>query len=138
VAGDEAQSILDQFDRQVPFVKQLAEMCETKAKRTGFIQTILGRRCRFPLHESGKGWDWCHKAINRLIQGSAADQTKRAMVDLDAAGFRMQLQVHDEIDQTVESPEQGEAIGEIMRNCLPIRVPSKVDVELGPSWGEAA
>lgn len=135
-AGDEAQSILDQFDRQMPFVRQLAKMCEDKAKRVGYIKTIGGRRCRFPKHESGKGWDWCHKALNRLIQGSAADQTKKAMVDLDAAGYKVQLQVHDEIDQTVESREHAEGIAEIMRKCLPLSVPSKVDVEVGPSWGE--
>lgn len=136
VAGDEAQSILDQFDHRVPFVKRLSDMCEDKVKRVGFIKTILGRRCRFPRHESGKGWDFTYRALNRLIQGSSADQTKKAMVDLDAAGYAIQLQVHDEIDQTVESPEQAEAIGDIMRTCLPISVPSKVDVEIGPSWGE--
>lgn len=137
VAGDEAQSILDQFDHRVPFVKRLSDMCEAKVKRVGYIKTILGRRCRFPRHDSGKGWDFTYRALNRLIQGSSADQTKKAMVDLDAAGYRIQLQVHDEIDQTVESPEQAEAIGDIMRTCLPISVPSNVDVELGPSWGEA-
>lgn len=137
VAGDKAKAIIDQFDRQVPFVKQLAQMCEKRAKQVGYIKTLSGRRCRFPVDQSGHGFDWTHKALNRLIQGSSADQTKMAMVAADEAGYKMQLQVHDEIDLTVASPQEGEQIGKIMRECVALNVPSKVDVEIGPSWGEA-
>lgn len=138
IAGPEAQSILDQFNRRMPFVRQLAKKCEKWAKKDGYIRTISGRRCRFPLDESGKGYDWCHKALNRRIQGSAADQTKYAMVQADAAGYRIQLQIHDEIAQTVESREHAEGLAKIMRECVELTIPSKVDVEIGPSWGEAA
>jgi len=134
VAGDEAQKILDQFHREVPFVRSLAKMCEERAKLKGYIRTLSGRRCRFP--EGENGFDWCHKALNRLIQGSAADQTKMAMVALDQDGHEIQLQIHDEINLTVQAREQAERVGEIMRNCVELSVPSKVDVEVGPNWGD--
>lgn len=136
VAGDEAQSILDQFNRAVPFVKQLAKMCEKKALTRGYIRTISGRKCRFPRKKDGT-FDWGHKALNRLIQGSSADQTKEVMVAADEAGFRLQLQIHDELGQTVQSLDEGLALGELMRNTRKARVPFKVDVEMGASWGEA-
>lgn len=136
VAGEEGQRIIDRFDTQLPFVKRLAKMCEERARERGFITTIAGRRCRFPYVNGA--YDWTHKALNRLIQGSSADQTKAAMVELDAQGFPLQLQVHDELNWTVSSREEAMAGAEVMRNVIPLRVPMKVDVEIGPSWGEAA
>lgn len=136
VAGVEAQAVMDKFNSELPYVKALAKMCEAKAKKVGFIRTVLGRRCRMPELPDGS-FDWCHKALNRLIQGSSADQTKRALVDLDAAGFRLQLQVHDEIDFTVYDRKEASDAADIMRNCVPASVPFQVDSEIGPSWGEA-
>lgn len=134
-AGEEGQKILDKFNAGAPFISQLAKKAERQAKKLGFITTVGGRRCRFPVDESGN-FDWCHKALNRLIQGSSADQTKTAMVALDAAGYDLQLQVHDEVDTSVDSPEQAEAMAKIMRECIPATVPFRVDVELGPNWGD--
>lgn len=136
VAGVEGQAIIDKFDHELPYVRGLAKMCEKKAKKVGYITTILGRRCRMPVKEDGS-FDWCHKALNRLIQGSSADQTKRAVVELDRAGFPIQLQVHDEIDFTVYNRQQAADAADIMRNCVPASVPFQVDSEIGPSWGEA-
>ena len=135
IAGAEGQAVLDLFDERLPFVKGLARMCETEAKRRGYIETVLGRRCRFPQRSDGR-YDWTHKALNRLIQGSAADQTKAAMVAVEDAGHKLQLQVHDELDLTVESRAQAEEVATIMRECVLASVPFKVDVEIGPSWGE--
>lgn len=137
VAGPEAQEVLDLFNRRAPFVKQMAKLCERKATRVGYIRTTSGRKCRFPQDDHGK-FDWCHKALNRLIQGSSGDQTKTAMVVADEAGFRIQLQVHDELDRTVEHRKEAEELGTLMREVIIARVPFKVDTEIGPSWGEAA
>lgn len=136
VAGAEGQAIITTFDQRLPFVSKLAKMCEGVAKARGYIRTWSGRRCRFPDDERG-GWEWTHKALNRLIQGSSADQTKMAFIELDRQGFRPMLQVHDEICLSVRDPAEAEAAAEIMRNIIPLRVPMKVDVEVGPSWGEA-
>lgn len=137
VAGAEGQALFDQFDRAVPFVRKLARRCEARAAQRGYITTLLGRRCHFPVNAMGQ-FDWTHKALNRLIQGSSADQTKLAMVEIAAAGLPLQLQVHDEVLAGVESREQAEQIATVMRECVQLRVPSQVDIELGPSWGEAA
>lgn len=136
IAGKQGQAIIEQFDRRAPYVKALATKCEDRAKAVGYIVTILGRRCRFPKNNDGT-WDWTHKALNRLIQGSSGDQTKAAMVAGDREGYPMQLQVHDELDLTVESAAYAEGLAEIMRDVVPLSVPSRVDVGVGPSWGEA-
>jgi DNA polymerase I-like protein with 3'-5' exonuclease and polymerase domains len=135
VAGDEAQALLDQFNERAPYVRRLSYLASDKAKQRGYIVTAGGRKCRFPEKTSG-GYDWTHKALNRLIQGSSADQTKRAMVALWEAGFRLQLQVHDEVDLSVNTKEEAVEVGRIMEGCMPCNVPAKVDLEWGPSWGE--
>ncbi len=135
VAGEDAQKILDQFHAEAPFIKELADKCKAKAAQRGYITTILGRRCHFPKDGEGN-YDWTHKALNRLIQGSSADQTKKAMVMADAAGFGLQMQVHDELGLTVADRAAAEGVAEIMRTCVPLEVPSRVDVEVGASWGE--
>jgi DNA polymerase I-like protein with 3'-5' exonuclease and polymerase domains len=75
-----------------------------------------------------------------VIQGSSADQTKLALVQLDRAGYYLQLQVHDETDGSFGSVAEAKAAGDIMRDCILERcdpwVPFKVDTECGPSWGE--
>lgn len=134
-AGLEGQEILDKFNSNAPFIKKLAYKASDKAKKNGFITTVGGRRCRFPIDDNGN-YDWTHKALNRLIQGSSADQTKMAMVALDDAGYELQLQVHDEVDFSVNSREEAEGAAQIMRDCVKAEVPFKVDVEVGPSWGE--
>ena len=138
VAGSEGEKLFETFHARVPFIKGLSNMTEERANEKGYIKTLLGRRCRFPKTKDGLNYMWTYRAFNRLIQGSSADQTKKAMVEADRAGFKLQLQVHDEIDLTVENREEAEALADIMMNCIQLRVPSKVDVEIGPSWGEAA
>ena len=134
-AGEEAHEILSRFNENVPHVEWMSEQAKFTIRERGFLKTLSGRRCRFPQDDLGN-YMWTHKALNRLIQGSAADQTKKAMVDADAAGYRLQLQVHDELDLTVKSRSEAEGLAEIMRECVNLDVPSVVDVEIGPTWGE--
>lgn len=135
-AGPEGQALLDTFDRRVPFIKKLAKACEARAKAVGYITTLSGRRCRFPKDRDGN-FDWTHKGLNRLIQGSSADQTKMAMVACAEAGLDIIIQVHDEIAFSVKNRDEAEHAAEIMRNCTPLELPSKVDVEIGKSWGHS-
>lgn len=136
VAGEQGQKLLDAFDARVPFVRQLTKRTMDVAKARGYIMTLSGRRCRFPKDDRGR-YDWTYKALNRLIQGSSADQTKTALVEADKAGFYLQLQVHDEIDLSVGTEAEAHKLANIMETCIPLNVPSKVDVEIGPSWGES-
>lgn len=139
IAGDEGQALLDLFDSKVPFIKELARRAENRAKGRGWIKTILGRHLRFPLKKDGSGaFDWTHKALNKLIQGSSADQMKRAMVQADDAGIRLLLQVHDELNISEAGTEASSHLEQIMLNAVPCNIPHKVDVERGPNWGEIA
>jgi|TARA_R100001440_G_scaffold8722_2_gene16501 DNA polymerase I-like protein with 3'-5' exonuclease and polymerase domains len=76
-----------------------------------------------------------YKALNRLIQGSAADMTKKAMVLLFEEGIVPHIQIHDELCFSIESEEQAEKIKTIMENAIKLEVPNKVDYESGPNWG---
>lgn len=136
VAGPAGQELINTFDGRVPFVRKMANLMQDEAGRNGYITTLSGRRCRFP-EKDGGGWDWLHKAFNRRIQGGSADQTKMALVEMDAQGWPVQLQVHDEIDGSVVSEEQARAGAKIMEEVVQLHVPMKVDVELGASWGES-
>ncbi len=137
VAGDEGEKLFNTFHAKVPFVRQLDLLCKERAKQNGFIKTLIGRRCRFPIGDDGMNYWKTYTALNRLIQGSSADQTKMAMVEADAAGIPLQLQVHDEIDFSTGSDSEAKKLGQVMSDCLPLNVPSVVDVEVGPNWGEA-
>lgn len=138
-AGEEGQIIIDQFKANVPYIPKLAHLVSETAKQRGYIITVMGRRLHFPKRDDGS-YEWAHKALNRLIQGSSADQTKYALVQLDKAGHYIQLQVHDEMDGSFHSPEEATAAGKIMSECIlditkPL-LPFMVDVEIGRSWGE--
>ena len=77
-----------------------------------------------------------YKALNKLIQGSAADMTKRAMVELHKENILAHVQVHDELDFSIESDSHADKIKDIMEHAVNLEVPNKVDYESGPSWGE--
>ena len=77
-----------------------------------------------------------YKALNKLIQGSAADMTKKAMVDLYKQGFLAHIQIHDELDFSIESDKQADIIKEIMEQAVDLKVPNKVDYESGNTWGD--
>ena len=158
ITKDEAKELLSAHQTSVPFVKQLALLASQRAEEHGQIRTILGRKCRFhlweprsfeynkalPLEEAKKKYGgvgmlrraFTYKALNKLIQGSAADQTKKAMVDCYAEGLKPLLTVHDELCFSIESQEQADRIVQIMETGLTLNVPSKVDAELGANWGE--
>ena len=157
---DEAGELINTFHTKVPFLKgtvnAVMKRIESPASG-GSIRTLLGRKCRFPLFEPvaygiNKALPYeqalveygprikramTYKGLNKLIQGSAADQTKAAMVNLHKAGFDVLLQVHDELAVSVKNREEAEEAARIMAQAVQLEVPSRVDVEIGPSWGEA-
>jgi DNA polymerase I-like protein with 3'-5' exonuclease and polymerase domains len=134
-AGPEAQAIIDRFDRGVPYVKALARLCTKSAQAKGYIKGVDGRRVRFELMDDGRLKDE-HKALNKLIQYAAAWQTKKALVQLDAEGFPLQLTVHDEFDYSEDDDNRARHMAEVMCEVHQLRVPSRVDVKKGRSYGE--
>jgi DNA polymerase I-like protein with 3'-5' exonuclease and polymerase domains len=134
-AGEEAQAIIMRFDRGVPYVKALARLCTKSAQSKGYIIGIDNRRVRFELMPDGSLKDE-HKALNKLIQYAAAWQTKKALIELDALGFPLQLTVHDEFDYSEDNDERARLMAEVMCEVHQLRVPSRVDVKKGPSYGQ--
>ena len=76
-----------------------------------------------------------YKALNKLIQGSAADMTKKAMLDLYKEGIIPHIQIHDELDLSVEDDKHAQKIKDVMESAVDLKIPNKVDYESGPSWG---
>jgi DNA polymerase I-like protein with 3'-5' exonuclease and polymerase domains len=137
-AGKEADTLLTRFHDNAPHIKMAKKTLEDFINRNGFIPTILNRRCHFEMKKDGKGYDWLHKALNRVIQGSAGDQSKQALINLDEAGLRPLLQVHDEFCLSLKNRKDALTVSQIMRDAIPgLNVPFRVDIEIGPSWGSA-
>jgi len=76
-----------------------------------------------------------YKALNKLIQGSAADMTKKAMLELYKEGITPHIQVHDELDISVVNDLEAAKIKDVMENAVDLKIPNKVDYESGPNWG---
>ena len=156
VDKETSDGLFRQYHDRVPFVKQLMDNVMQRAQQRGQIRTLLGRLCRFHLwepnmfgmhkalphdqalleHGPGIRRAYTYKALNRLIQGSAADMTKKAMLELYKEGIIPHIQVHDELDLSIESSDHADKIKEIMEHAVSLEVPNKVDYESGPNWGQ--
>ena len=90
------------------------------------------------LREHGPGIKraYTYKSLNKLIQGSAADMTKKSMLDLYKEGIVAHIQIHDELDLSIENEKDAQKIVEIMENAVTLEVPNKVDYEFGSNWGD--
>jgi len=153
---DTAKALFKKYHSAIPFIKQLIKSVMDRAQRKGRIRTLGGRYCRFDMWEPkqfgmhkpltfeqaeteiGIGnmkRAFTYKALNKLIQGSAADMTKQAMINLHKEGITPMIQLHDELDISVENEEQSNKIIEIMQDAIPLNIPNKVDYEPGPDWG---
>lgn len=135
-AGAEGQKIIDEFELRVPWVSVLSRVCTNAASKNGYIRTMAGRKCRFPKDAFGN-YDWVFKSLNRLIQGSSADQTKMSLLALDKAGIYQTLVVHDEVCASIKNENESNLIVEIMENAYKLEVPNKLTKKVGISWGEA-
>ena len=156
VTKDKAADLFNTYHSRVPFVKQLMDKASNRAQDRGQIRTLLGRLCRFhlwepnsfgmhkamthedALREHGPGIKraYTYKALNKLIQGSAADMTKKAMLELYKEGIIPHIQIHDELDISVQDEAHAKKIIEIMEHAVTLEVPNKVDYEYGDNWGE--
>ena len=162
----EAQATIAQYNSKLPFAKILSSKTTRQADKTGIIRLIDGAVCHFPFWESsmfgapglptsreealrktrtpGDPWfktsprrAYTYRALNRLVQGSAARQTKIAMRDCWRAGLVPLVQMHDELSFSFETEAQGKLAQEIMVNAVKLTVPVKVDMEWGVSWGDS-
>jgi DNA polymerase I-like protein with 3'-5' exonuclease and polymerase domains len=158
LSKEEAEVLISKYNRKVPFVKLLSDRCMKKANDEGIIRTKKGRKCRFDMWETkdfglhtaetfenavakygkdGIKRAFTYKALNRLIQGSAADQTKQAIVSCYEQGYLPILQIHDELCFNVKDGDELK-IKEIMETCMEFKVPSVVDISIGDDFGQAS
>jgi DNA polymerase I-like protein with 3'-5' exonuclease and polymerase domains len=159
VSTDQAKRLMRQYHNDVPFVKELMDAVQRKVShrdKGGFVRSLLGRKCRFDLWEpnlflSARALPkeeasieygdnikraYTYKALNRLIQSSAADQTKAAMAAVYKDKNKIPLvQIHDELAFSVSDLEEAKELCTIMESALQLEVPSPSDISLGPNWG---
>ena len=155
ISKDKSDDLFRRYHAKVPFVKMLMDNVTARAQSKGRVRTLLGRLCRFHLwepnqfgihkalshedalaeHGPGIKRAYTYKALNKLIQGSAADMTKKAMIELYNQGIIPHLQVHDELDISIQDEEHAKKIKNIMESAVDLEVPNKVDYESGPNWG---
>ena len=156
VSKDKAEELFSIYHSRVPFVKTLMKSVSNRAQHRGQIRTLGGRLCRFPLwepnqfgmhkalpfeqavqeHGPGIRRAYTYKALNKLIQGSAADMTKKSMLELYKEKIIPHIQIHDELDISVESDKKARQITEIMESAVDLEIPNKVDYESGKNWGD--
>jgi DNA polymerase-1 len=149
IPQDEAQTFIDTYLDRFPAVKTFIERTIEQAKEDGYVTTLLGRRRNVPEIRSGR-WDTRslgeRLAVNTVIQGSAADIIKLAMVRVSDAlasnglETRLILQIHDEL--LFEGPPEDVAraqpvVEAAMVDCFPLDPPLTVDGGIGPNWMEA-
>jgi DNA polymerase I-like protein with 3'-5' exonuclease and polymerase domains len=156
VSKEKAEELFSIYHNKVPFVKSLMKGVSNRAQQRGQIRTLGGRLCRFHLwepntfgmhkalpfeqavqeHGPGIRRAYTYKALNKLIQGSAADMTKKSMLELYKEGIVPHIQIHDELDISVESDKQAKLIKEVMESAVDLEIPNKVDYESGKNWGD--
>ncbi len=169
---EQTLEIFRTYHEKAPFIKELLDICAKQAQDTGEIRTILGRRSQFEMYEPAE-MDWgagrksalplsdameaygfnlrrsmTHKALNRLLQGSAADHMKKCMVDAWEAGictstkdFTISITVHDELDGSLFPTQRGiecyTELKRMMEVAIPLEVPVYVSEGIGMDWSEA-
>lgn len=144
VPGPAAAAMINRIKGRFPWMRNLEQLAKGEVEerylnrrtgelsmRRGYVCSVLGRRSRFPIPFEGT-----YKALNRIIQSSAADQMKQALVDLDKSGIEVTASIHDEVIVSITDRRQADEIANIMTHAIPLQVPVVVDKAIGPSWGE--
>ena len=159
---EEAKDLTTQYHSRVPFVKGLQQALITRLNKQktdeAYLRSLRGRRLTFDQWEPDtfdltKAYTkreaqekygattrlkraYTYKSLNKLIQSSAADMTKQAMVDVYKEGIVPLVQVHDELCCSVHCKEEALHIKDIMEKAIPLEIPSRCDLEMGESWGQ--
>ncbi|PWT80374.1 MAG: hypothetical protein C5B58_11770 [Acidobacteria bacterium] len=163
----ETKALLTLYDKAMPFLTQLSLKCQHAAQREGLLTLLNGARRHFNswapggklqkgagpcdreeamrrARDPGHPWHGCkiwraetYKALNALIQGAAAIQTKKWMLACWREGIVPLLQMHDALELSVSSPKTAEIVARLGEEVVKLEVPMKVDTKFGNSWGDA-
>jgi DNA polymerase-1 len=148
LSREEASRFIADYFEKYPGVKQYFEVTKEQARKTGYVQTLLGRKRYIPeisannrqVREAAE-----RMAINMPVQGTSADIIKVAMIKLyremkeRQLKSRMVLQVHDELIFEVPEAElelMNQLVPQVMSTALKLSIPLKVDVKTGNNWGQ--
>ena len=155
VSDEKADEIMNIYHGRAPFIKEVFTKAMNKAQDVGYVTTLLKRRARFNEMEPKPEWRGeglqrarTHKALNCVLQGSAADMMKKAMVEIWESGLiyeggplQVHLTVHDELDGSVDPGFDGmlslDRMNNILENTIPLQVPVKCEGSIGNNWAEA-
>ena len=159
IPEEEANDLWHLYHERIPYISGIAKYAQLMGTTRGYIKMIDGARRHFTLWqprgrreegayaflpEAQRRWPgqvleraFTYQAGNGLIQGSAARQMKRAMVNVYRAGYLPLVTMHDELGNSVSGPKACEEIGEIMCDAVKLVIPVTADLEVGPTWGKA-
>ena len=124
-----ARRLIKQYNELTPYLNQLNKAVQDAGMKKGYIKTLLGRRLAMDFEKP-------YKALNKLIQGSAADQTMMAMVQAYREGLSIGFSVHDELVLSSATPLDAIRLKRIMESVIPLSVPAHTDIMEGSSWGD--
>jgi DNA polymerase-1 len=145
VGINEAEEILIEYNKRAREIKKLYYLAQNRAASRGYIRTWRGRVRRYPRIRLGDGrtFDKTHGALNGLLQGSAADLIKEAMIladqIVDWKNSFMHFTIHDELDFSVPKGADGERTIRELKAAMEsfrINVPIIAEVERGSNWGK--
>jgi DNA polymerase-1 len=148
ISVPEAKKFIERYFARYPGIRRFIDHCVAQAKSEGYVHTILGRRRRIEdIHSQNRMRAAAAErfAVNTVIQGSAADLIKRAMINIHRRLHRenrpskMLIQVHDELVFEVPrraAEAEAEMIRHEMTHALPLDVPIQVDINWGDNWLE--
>ena len=146
ISHADAKKFIEDYFKRYCSIREFFDQCIEKAKQTGYAETIMHRRraiANLDSKNSGKRSQADRLAVNTVIQGSAADLIKLAMIAIqkkienENIPVSMILQVHDELVFEMPAAEAQQHtlwIGHEMSNAIKLDVPLKVDINIGPNW----
>ena len=128
VTVEHAFDLLKTYKKEIPWIPEVFDIFKNQAKRDGYVETFLGRRCHLDEEEE-------YKALNRAVQGTGADMMKQAIVDVyEQMELAPLLTVHDESNYNILDEEVAWEVVDIMENALDLQVPALVEPELKSNW----
>lgn len=160
---EDAKELIKKYHTEIPFVKEVSTSIQNRLKSpasNGSIRSLKGRKSRFDKWEPA-GWSkqiqksfnlkeaidfygpntqlqrsGLYRCTNRLIQSSAADMTKQAMVNIYKNHGKIPLlSIHDELAFSVEGKAEAEMLSKEMVEAIPLEVPISTSIKIGENWG---
>lgn len=132
----EAKTVNELYDRMFPAVQPLLKLASQTARERGSVYTLMGRRARF-----GTVNNRYHSALNRIVQGGAADINKRCLLEVykqrKQLGLRLELTVHDELAGHLEDKAMLKHVDSVLNTqYFDLRAPILWDSKTGANWAE--